>query len=298
MDNENKDIKIEETPIGIKPLEGDSNNVTTLPTNDEVKTPEVTSDNISSDYNSFPTDEVKLVKTQNIPVQNEAPVKEEIVLETGIVNNPEPNRNEKKKMSIADIIMYIIMVVIIIVIILLLLKFCEGGKNDGKGIVTTTTTTKSVTTTTTTVPIVTNSTTTTTTMPIVTQTTTGTTTKKVTNNTTTTTRPTTTKKSTTTTKKTTTKTTTTTKKTTTTTKKANEYTYTYVVQTSETFAVTFYNNGKKITEDITVLVDGFPVASGKSLITIDIDDINVGNKPKITFIYDNDPSKTCTAVYE
>lgn len=299
MDNENKDINMEETPIGIKPLEGTSETVTTLNTNTaDVVEPRV---EVSE---SEPTNEIKLVRTQSIPVQTEAPIEEEVITPVGIVNNPEPKKEEKKKTSISDIIMYIIMIVIIIIIILLLLKFCEDGRNDGKGIVTTTKAGEKVTTTTTIPSVVTNPTTQLTTDPTMTQTTTGTTTKKVNKDTTTTTRPKTnsTKKTTTsTTKKTTTTTKKSTEATTTTTEKVDKYTYTYTPNTETFFVIDIYKNGVMITDPIAIFNNGIPVGRGVSAagslkgITVETAQIDFSEEPSI-LIYLEKTNEYKTAV--
>lgn len=290
MDNENKDINMEETPIGIKPLEGTSETVTTLNTNPaDVVEPRV---EVSE---SEPTNEIKLVRTQSIPVQTEAPIEEEVITPVGIVNNPEPKKEEKKKTSISDIIMYIIMIVIIIIIILLLLKFCEDGRNDGKGIVTTTKAGEKATTTTTIPSVVTNPTTQLTTDPTMTQTTTGTTTKKVNKDTTTTTRP-----KTNSTKKTTTKkpsktekpqetTEATTTKPSTTKKPDPEYTYTYENFLDTFYKVTVYKNGKVLTDRYCIMDSSgqVPLQCGPGTVDIDLDDIDFTKHPTITIAYES-----------
>lgn len=285
MDNENKDINMEETPIGIKPLEGTSETVTTLNTNPaDVVEPRV---EVSD---SEPTNEIKLVRTQSIPVQTEAPIEEEAITPVGIVNNPEPKKEEKKKTSISDIIMYIIMIVIIIIIILLLLKFCEDGRNDGKGIVTTTKAGEKATTTTTIPSVVTNPTTQLTTDPTMTQTTTGTTTKKVNKDTTTTTRPkTSSTKKTTTTKKKTSATTTSATTSTTTKKPEPEYTYTYENFLDTFYKVTVYKNGKVLTDRYCIMDSSgqVPLQCGPGTVDIDIDDIDFTKHPTITIAYES-----------
>lgn len=284
MDNENRDIKMEETPIGIKPLEG-GNETTSLPVEESiVAAPSV---NAVPEQNT----EIKLVRTQTIPVQNEV-VREEVPMtEVGIVNNPEPPRNNKKKTSISDIIMYIIMVVIIIIIILLLLKFCEDGKNDGKGLVTTTKAGEVVKTSSTTKTVMTNTTSSTTTVPVITNTTTGTTTKKVNKDTTTTTRPKTSKKTTTSKKKPNTQKpgTTSTTTTTTTKKPAPEYTYTYENFYGTFYKVTVYKKGKVLTDRYCIMDSSgqVPLNCNAGTVELDLDDIDFSKKPTITIVYES-----------
>lgn len=175
MDNKNKDFDLEESPIGIKPLEDDDSQEVKL-----VRTQQIPITKIEEPIDMpiekkevrpiRPIREVRIVPTVNEqldePVdsvsmeENQEPkLTDNEVEETPIIpddpaidKEAEEPKKEKKEIKKRDIIMYIIMAIIIIVIILLGINYCQKRLEDERRMVslkkTTTTTTSSTTPTT------------------------------------------------------------------------------------------------------------------------------------------------------
>lgn len=180
MDNEKNDFKREETPIGIKPLEEDNDT-------NEIKLVRTQSIPLVGDID-LPREKTELYPTREVRVVN---IKSDEVVEPNkeVIDNPVPKDNPeenhddskpKKKKTKQDLIMYAIMAIIVIVILLLGIKYCRNMMEDDRRISTTKTTASTETTSTTQGTDVTLTTTTTTTTPTITETTT--TTSKKTDN--------------------------------------------------------------------------------------------------------------------